>query len=287
MRASIPARPRNLRSCSATYSPHLFSLARRRCPPAHQPLGPALSFFTLPGDALLSIVASSAPPPSTATLSLLVFELAATALLCFFGISLRVVQLAGGLCQCRQGLVPRRPAGPRYTPRAQSRVDEASCGSVAENSFYPLTFPTTAGRAEPWVILSLTISAHARRPRRQRCQLRRNPVAIPVLRVTEFLAMRTLPGSPRASTLKPPGSLRVTPFVLSLDRRPDSLERCPVALAISSDRLTRARNLDIPNPNSSKAKKSPPEQEKAILRFLFRFVIVERFTPRQRSRLPT
>ena len=286
MRASIPARPRNLRSCSATYSPHLFSLAVgvpllispldrpcrslpflvTRCFPSWPRLHPRHQ----PRHSL-SWCLNWPPPPSC---------LSSASRFAWF--SSPVDSVNAGM-----GLVPRRPAGPRYTPRAQSRVDEASCGSVAENSFDPLTFPTTAGRAEPWVILSLTISAHARRPRRQRCQLRRNPVAIPVLRVTEFLAMRTLPGSPRASTLKPPGSLRVIPFVLSLDRRPDSLERCPVARAISSDRLTRARNLDIPNPNSSKAKKSPPEQEKAILRFLFRFVIVERFTPRQRSRLPT
>jgi len=136
----------------------LFGLAFSALLPVINPLGSALVFLGL---------VSSAPPPVirdlarqiaiSTTLFLIAIELVGTALLAFFGISLPVVQVGGGLVLASMGwsLLNKDVS----MPHGQSEVGETSMGSLEEKIFYPFTFPVTAGPGT--IVVMLTLSAHA------------------------------------------------------------------------------------------------------------------------------
>jgi multiple antibiotic resistance protein len=77
----------------------------------------------------------------------------------FFGISLPVVQVMGGLVLATMGWVLLNKQDPEGNTSAPSRV---STESLRERIFYPLTFPITAGPG--CIVVSLTLSAHASSP---------------------------------------------------------------------------------------------------------------------------
>jgi multiple antibiotic resistance protein len=91
-------------------------------------------------------------------LFLLVVELVGTAFLAFFGISLPVVQVAGGLVLAAMGwsLLNQQDASVR---RDQPEIAAAHVGPLEQQIFYPFTFPVTAGPGT--VVVMLTLSAHA------------------------------------------------------------------------------------------------------------------------------
>jgi len=81
--------------------------------------------------------------------------LAGTQVLHFFGISLPIVQIAGGLVISMLGWkVLNEDADTTSGPRAS-----ASAASIADKVFYPFTFPLTAGPG--CMVVVLTLSAHA------------------------------------------------------------------------------------------------------------------------------
>ena len=136
-----------------------FGLAFSALLPVVNPLGSALEFLGLVGPAPNDVYRKLARQVAIRTaLFFLVVELVGTALLTFFGISLPVVQVAGGLVLASMGwsLLNQQAAPPN--PNA-AIVTQASYGSLEEKVFYPLTFPVTVDPG--CIVVMLTLSAHA------------------------------------------------------------------------------------------------------------------------------
>jgi len=136
-----------------------FALAFSALLPVVNPLGSALVFLGLVGPAPEAVYRDLARKVAIrTTVFFLVVELVGTALLTFFGISLPVVQVAGGLVLASMGwtLLNQRDLQPSADAVA---VIETDAGALAEKVFYPLTFPVTIGPG--CIVVMLTLSAHA------------------------------------------------------------------------------------------------------------------------------
>ena len=136
-----------------------FGLAFSALLPVINPLGSALVFLGLVGNAPAPVIHTLARKIALSTvLFLLVVELVGTAFLAFFGISLPVVQVAGGLVLAAMGwsLLNQQDAGKRGD---QAEIAAAHVGPLEQQIFYPFTFPVTAGPGR--VVVMLTLSAHA------------------------------------------------------------------------------------------------------------------------------
>lgn len=136
-----------------------FGLAFSALLPVINPIGSALVFLGLVGDAPSSVFKKLALKIAiSTTIFLFIVELVGTALLAFFGISLPVVQVAGGLVLATMGwtLLNQQDASAN---RAQGEVTQDAYGDLAQKIFYPLTFPVTAGPG--CIVVTLTLSAHA------------------------------------------------------------------------------------------------------------------------------
>ncbi len=136
-----------------------FALAFSALLPLINPLGSALVLLGLVGDAPASVYRDLARKIAIrTTLFLAVVELVGTALLEFFGISLPVVQVAGGLVLASMGWGLLNQHEVQADPD-RTQVAETSFGSLEQQVFYPLTFPVTAGPG--CIVVMLTLSAHA------------------------------------------------------------------------------------------------------------------------------
>ena len=136
-----------------------FALAFSALLPLINPLGSALVLLGLVGDAPASVYRDLARKIAIrTTLFLAVVELVGTALLEFFGISLPVVQVAGGLVLASMGWGLLNQHEVQADPD-RTQVAETSFGSLQQKVFYPLTFPVTAGPG--CIVVMLTLSAHA------------------------------------------------------------------------------------------------------------------------------
>jgi multiple antibiotic resistance protein len=131
--------------------------------PLINPLGSALVFLGLVGDAPPEVFRSLARRIAINNIIFLaIIELLGAAILSFFGISLPIVQLSGGIVIAAMGwgVLNERSAG------ANCRNKEEETGSRDENDarrledgiFYPFTFPITSG---PGTLVGLlTLTAH-------------------------------------------------------------------------------------------------------------------------------
>ena len=140
-----------------------FVLAFSALLPVINPLGSALIFLGLVGSAPTNVFRDLARRVAIDTvLFLLTIELVGAAILTFFGISLPVVQLAGGfvLAGMGWGLLNNKDEG---KAAKQTAADASSNGALEGKVFYPLTFPVTAGPG--CIVVMLTLSAHASQPR--------------------------------------------------------------------------------------------------------------------------
>ena len=137
-----------------------FGLAFSALLPVVNPLGSALFLLGLIGPAPDEVFRKLARKIAFSTvLFLLVVELVGAAILSFFGISLPVVQLSGGLVLAAMGwgLLNEKNSSATKEPVAP----DAGEGSLEEKVFYPFTFPITVGPA--CIVVTLTLSAHAAR----------------------------------------------------------------------------------------------------------------------------
>ena len=140
-----------------------FVLAFSALLPVINPLGSALIFLGLVGSAPTDVFRDLARRVAIDTvLFLLTIELVGAAILTFFGISLPVVQLAGGfvLAGMGWGLLNDKDEG---KAAKQTAADASGNGALEGKVFYPLTFPVTAGPG--CIVVMLTLSAHASQPR--------------------------------------------------------------------------------------------------------------------------
>jgi multiple antibiotic resistance protein len=137
-----------------------FGLSFSALLPLINPLGSALVFLGLVGNAPQSVYRHLARKIAIDTiLFLAAIELAGTAMLSFFGISLPVMQVSGGLVLASMGwsLLNRPDAQPMKEKTAD--LDSGAFISLDQKVFYPFTFPITAGPG--CIVVMVTLSAHA------------------------------------------------------------------------------------------------------------------------------
>lgn len=127
--------------------------------PVINPLGSALVFLGLVGPVHPSEYKRLARKIAVTTILLLtIVEVAGSFILRFFGISLPVVQLAGGCVLAAMGwnLLNQKDDGVASAGKSGPARDSPSRDA---DVFYPLTFPVTAGPG--CIVIALTLSAHA------------------------------------------------------------------------------------------------------------------------------
>ena len=136
-----------------------FGLSFSALLPLVNPLGDALVFLGLVGIAPPAVYRALARKIAiSTTLFLLTIELIGTAMLKFFGISLPVMQVSGGLVLAAMGWGLLNQEAPD-TKDKQTEVGGAGLGSLERKIFYPFTFPITAGPG--CIVVMVTLSAHA------------------------------------------------------------------------------------------------------------------------------
>jgi multiple antibiotic resistance protein len=136
-----------------------FGLAFSALLPLVNPLGDALVFLSLVGGEPPSVYRALARRIAiSTTIFLIAIEAGGTLLLKFFGISLPVVQVSGGLALAAMGwnLLNQEEPNEKEKP---AEVDGSDIRSLEQMIFYPFTFPITAGPG--CIVVMVTLSAHA------------------------------------------------------------------------------------------------------------------------------
>ena len=141
-----------------------FLLALTALLPLVNPIGSALVFLGLVGDESAAVYRRLARRIAFATTGfLIVIEFLGSLLLSFFGISLPIVQVTGGLviAATAWSLLFEKDA----TAEARNKHKEIGGGGSTDDDglegkiFYPFTFPVTAGPGT--LVVMVTLSAHA------------------------------------------------------------------------------------------------------------------------------
>jgi multiple antibiotic resistance protein len=129
--------------------------------PLINPLGSALVFYGVVGAAPPEVYRRLARRIAINTvIFLLVIELIGAALLSFFGVSVSIVEVAGGLVLAAMGWSLLNQQG--AAAHQQDKEDQACASDIEqlfEQTFYPLTFPITAGPG--CIVIMLTLTANA------------------------------------------------------------------------------------------------------------------------------
>jgi multiple antibiotic resistance protein len=134
-----------------------FALSYGALLPVINPVGSALMFLAVVGEIPYDEFRRLARRVAVSmVLFLLVFEACGAALLNFFGISLPVVQLGGGIVLAAMGWRMLNEEGHSDGQSASPAHDKTK---LDQEVFYPLTFPISAGPAV--LVVTLTLSAHA------------------------------------------------------------------------------------------------------------------------------
>ena len=132
--------------------------------PVVNPLGSALVFLGLVGVVPAEVYRSLARRIAINTiLFFAVIELIGSTILHFFGISLPIVQVSGGLVLASMGWSLLNQKDPQTTvEEAHAEVQSTAQvrrSTLEQGTFYPLTFPVTAGPG--CIVVMLTLGAHA------------------------------------------------------------------------------------------------------------------------------
>jgi multiple antibiotic resistance protein len=141
-----------------------FALGFSALLPLINPLGSALVFLGLVGRAPIDIYRSLARKIAINTVIFFaVIELIGSSLLGFFGISLPIMQVSGGIVIAMIGwsLLNQNESAPNpeKTEAAVPAVTKAEIAELQDKAFYPFTFPITAGPG--CIVVMLTLSVHA------------------------------------------------------------------------------------------------------------------------------
>jgi multiple antibiotic resistance protein len=140
-----------------------FLLAFSVLLPLINPLGSALVFLGVAGDAPPQVFRSLARRIAINNIIFLVIiELLGATILNFFGISLPIVQLSGGIVIAAMGwsvLNERDSTADSRNRRAESDArNDAPADTLSQKVFYPFTFPITSGPGT--LVAMLTLTAH-------------------------------------------------------------------------------------------------------------------------------
>jgi multiple antibiotic resistance protein len=189
-----------------------FLLAFSVLLPLINPLGSALVFLGLVGEA----------PPKVAInniIFLVIIELVGAAILDFFGVSLPIVQLSGGIVIAAMGwsvLNEKDVSADFIEKREETEVlSEIQTRNLKQKCFYPFTFPLTSGPGT--LVALLTLTAHISHRVISRDILAHVGVFLAVV-VLSVLVYFCYAYAPRISRVIPPstahGILRVIAFIL-------------------------------------------------------------------------
>lgn len=197
-----------------------FIIAFSALLPLINPLGSALVFLGLVGEA----------PPVTyrilarkiainTVIFLLVIELLGSAILHFFGISLSIVQVAGGLVLASMGWSVLNQADSAPVTRDKSAGIQVDAGLrlsiLQQKAFYPFTFPITAGPGT--LVVMLTLATRGQGGGLTLNLLRHGGLFLAVI-VLSALIYICYANAPRLTQAVPPatahGILRVVSFIL-------------------------------------------------------------------------
>ena len=132
--------------------------------PLINPLGSALVFLSLVGNAPPEVYRSLARRVAVNNIIFLgTIELAGAAILNFFGISLPIVEVAGGIVIAVMGwnVLNETDSGAdtrRKQEECEEGEEEAKLLDLKQKIFYPFTFPITSGPGT--LVTMLTLSAH-------------------------------------------------------------------------------------------------------------------------------
>ncbi len=144
-----------------------FLLAFSALLPIINPVGSALIFLGLVGDVPPAVFKSLARRIALNNIIFLaVIEAIGSLILRFFGISLPIIQLAGGLVIASIGwqLLNQKDADATTQNKQEEAAAEANddtTKALQAKTFYPFTFPITSGPGT--LVVVLTLSAHAER----------------------------------------------------------------------------------------------------------------------------
>ena len=188
--------------------------------PLINPLGSALVFLGLVGEVPTTVFRSLARRIAISNIIFLaIIELLGTTILNFFGISLPIVQLSGGIVVAAMGwgLLNERSA----SANSRNKVEESwpqnqpETERLEEGVFYPFTFPITSG---PGTLVGLlTLTAHTSSPVLIRNILGHIGVFLAVV-VISVLCYFCYAYAPKITKAIPPstahGILRVIAFIL-------------------------------------------------------------------------
>ena len=142
-----------------------FALGFSALLPLVNPLGSALVFLGLVGEAPIATYRSLARRIAINTIIFLaVVGLIGSYLLSFFGVSLPIMQVSGGIVIAMIGwsLLNQKDSAPSQekTDAAVPAVTPAEIDALTSKAFYPFTFPITAGPG--CIVVMLTLSIHSR-----------------------------------------------------------------------------------------------------------------------------
>ena len=136
-----------------------FALAFSALLPLVNPLGDALVFLSLVGSAPPEVYRALARRIAiSTTIFLITIEAGGTLLLKFFGISMPVVEVSGGLALAAMGWKLLNQEEPDEKEKPPD-MDGPDMRSLEQKVFYPFTFPITAGPG--CIVVMVTLSAHA------------------------------------------------------------------------------------------------------------------------------
>ncbi len=188
--------------------------------PLINPLGSALVFLGLVGEAPTPVFRSLARRIAiNNVIFLAIIELLGAAILKFFGISLPIVQLSGGIVIAAMGwgVLNERSAGANSRNKAEETEpqNQPDTRHLEEGAFYPFTFPITSG---PGTLVGvLTLTAHISSPVLIRNILGHVGVFLAVV-VISILCYFCYAYAPKITKAIPPstahGILRVVAFIL-------------------------------------------------------------------------
>jgi multiple antibiotic resistance protein len=192
-----------------------FGLAFSALLPLINPVGDALVLLSFVGDAPSTVYRTLARKIAiSTTIFLIAIEVSGALILKFFGISLPVVQVSGGLALAAMGwkLLNEEEVKDKEKP---SNLDELGLRSLEQKVFYPFTFPITAGPG--CIVVMVTLSAHASGKGLLAAVMAHVgiTIAVVVLSVAVYLCYRHAPTiTARISPQSIHGILRLIAFVL-------------------------------------------------------------------------
>jgi multiple antibiotic resistance protein len=197
-----------------------FLLAFSALLPLINPLGSALVFMSLVGSAPPKVYVSLARRIAINNIIFLgTIELVGSAILNFFGISLPIVQVAGGLVIAGMGWKTLSEndatASVREKREECDEKNEVLLENLNQKIFYPFTFPVTSGPGT--LVTMLTLSAQASRHSLEPNLLAHGGIfaAVVVLSVAVFVCYGYAPKiTTKISQSTAHGILRVVAFIL-------------------------------------------------------------------------